>query len=136
MSIRSILDALTGRTARGAGDVRDVLRVVSVEVLDQRTALVCEGADGLTTVLVPLAPTSAQAERWQRLVRVHHVDITVSGPNTTATLHGIGHRMPTRRTIPVSVGLALLADGVAGNVFFPSGLTDGPRSRRIREDDR
>lgn len=121
MSIRSFLSGLlhsgTPLPQPNPASDGEVLRVISVEAADAGTALICDGANGLTTVLVPAAPTAQQAERWRRLIRVDRVEITVTGPDAQATIHGVGHRIPTRRTVPVSVGLALLADGVRGHVI-------------------
>jgi hypothetical protein len=94
-----------------------VLRVVSIDVLAGRTAVVCEDVTGLATFLVAAVPTERQAQQWRRLLRVDHVELEIAGPNVRTAIHGVGHRLPMRREVPVSVALSLLNEGIAGRVF-------------------
>lgn len=118
MKLRSLFTRrIDNAVSRDVEDDVESLRVVGVEVLDTRTAVMCEGASGPTTVLLPAAPTPQQAKRWQRTMRrVDRVEIHVNGTDVTSTLVGVSHRLPTRRRVPLSAAVALIADGTIGRV--------------------
>lgn len=122
MTLGSFLATLIGRradnTVLNAQRSVSILRVMNVDVLAGRTAVICEGVTGLTTVLVPAVPTAGQAQRWRRLLRVDRVELEIAGSDVRATIHGVGHRLPMRREVPVSVALSLLDDGIAGRVVI------------------
>jgi len=94
-----------------------VLRVLDLQVIDKRTALICEGSEGITTVMLPAVPVVHQANMWRRVMRIDRVEVCIDGSNCTATIVGLNHRLPARRGIPISVAVALLADGIIGRVL-------------------
>ena len=95
----------------------DVWRIIGVDPTAEGTALRCTGLAGSMTVVVPIRPTAALAERWRRVMRVDRIDVTLHGAEIATSLSGVGHRQPSRRGVPVSIGLALLDDGVPGRLI-------------------
>lgn len=120
MSFESILERLLRR--RPQSEPCEVLHIVDLEVVDHRTALICEGASGLSTLLVPRTPSGEEAARWRHVMRIDRVEIEVRGGDVTAVLIGASHRIPSRRQVSVSVALSLIDSGsVARAVVYERG---------------
>jgi len=115
VTVRELLRRLVGRDVEHQAG--ELLRIVSVEVLDARTVLICEGADGPTTLVVPAVPSSGRARSLGRVMRVDRVDIEFFGPSVSAVISGVSHRIPTRRSLPVSVALGLVERGFSARVI-------------------
>ncbi|HSM65037.1 MAG TPA: hypothetical protein VK860_01895 [Ilumatobacteraceae bacterium] len=117
MNVPTVLTSLLGGAAAVPVVDHEVWRIIRVEPTLEGSALRCTGPAGSVTVIVPVRPTAALAERWRRVVCVHRVDITLHRGDVAASITGVGHRLPSRRGVPVSVGLALVADGVPGRLL-------------------
>lgn len=58
-------------------------------------------------------PDADAARRWMRVLRrVHRVEIVATGDGAYGVVHGIGHRLPVARTVPLGVALGFRELGV------------------------
>ena len=103
----------------GTGHVDTALvgAVAALEETDHATILVVECPDGRRRVAVPARPDVAEARRWRGLLRrVHKVSFHLHHDVIDAEIEGIGHRLPVRRLVPLSVALGLCRSGARGVV--------------------
>lgn len=69
--------------------------------------------DGLFTVAVPARADAAAADRFSRLFhRVLSLHFDVHGPDVTARVRGVRHRLPVDQRVNLPVALSLAARGV------------------------